>query len=57
MTILTFKLTLQEPTLVTAPGGDPNTDESQAYIPGSAIRGALVTRYLQKNGKDDLFSR
>lgn len=57
MTILTFKLTLQEPVLVTAPGGDPNTDESQAYIPGSAIRGALVAQYLQRNGKDNLFSQ
>lgn len=57
MTILTFKLTLQEPVLVTAPGGDPNTDESQAYIPGSAIRGALVARYLQNNGKDHFFSQ
>lgn len=57
MTILTFQLTLQEPVLVTAPGGDPNTDESQAYIPGSAIRGALVARYLQNNGKDHFFSQ
>lgn len=47
MSILTVKLTLREPVLVTAPGGDPNTDESQSYIPGSALRGALVARYLQ----------
>lgn len=57
MTVLTFKLTLQEPVLVTAPGGDPNTDESQAYIPGSAIRGALIAQYLQRNSKDDLFPK
>ncbi len=56
MTVLTFKLTLKEPVLVTAPGGDPNTDESQAYIPGSAIRGVLVARYLQSNNSGIPFS-
>ena len=56
MTVLAFKLILQEPVLVTAPGGDPNTDESQSYIPGSAIRGALVGSYLQNKSKGSLFT-
>lgn len=49
MTRIEFDLTLEEPVLVTAPGGDPNTDDSEMYIPGSALRGAIIGRYLAKH--------
>lgn len=48
MSIIQYELTLLEPVLVTAPGGDPNTGESQDHIPGGAVLGAL-TRQYQKN--------
>lgn len=44
---ITYRIRLQEPGLLAAPGGDPNTEISHNYIPGGAIRGALVARYLQ----------
>lgn len=52
MSIIQYTLTLLEPVLVTAPGGDPNTDESQDYIPGSAIRGALAGMHKKKASND-----
>lgn len=48
---------LLEPVLVTAPGGDPNTDESLGYLSGSAIRGALIGRYLNGESAGEEFSR
>lgn len=45
MQLLTFILHTREPVLVTAPGGDPNSEDSLGYIPGSVVRGALATRY------------
>ncbi len=51
MTVLELTLTLAEPVLVSKPGGDPNTLDSYAYLPGSAIRGAVIGAYL--NATDD----
>lgn len=45
MKTVTFILRLVEPVLVTAPGGDPNSDQSQPFVPGSVVRGALAGRY------------
>lgn len=56
MTKLIYSLELLEPVLVTAPGGDPNTDESLPYLPGSQLRGALVQKYLYQYGKDGDFT-
>lgn len=55
MKVLPFTLLLREPVLATAPGGDPNTDESEKFIPGSAIRGALASRYRQTHKADAAF--
>jgi CRISPR-associated protein Csx10 len=55
MTLIRYTVTLEEPVLVTAPGGDPNTDESLNYLPGSVIRGALATRY--QGTRDTRFTR
>lgn len=55
MTPICYTVTLEEPVLVTAPGGDPNTDETLNYLPGSVIRGALATRY--EGARDNRFTR
>ena len=54
MIALTFTLELQEPLLMTAIEGDPNSAVSLPYVPGSALRGALVGRYLANYEGDDL---
>jgi CRISPR-associated protein Csx10 len=46
MTIITVNFYNEEPILVTSFQGDPNSDISYSYLPGSAIRGALIGRYL-----------
>ncbi|HAJ36717.1 MAG TPA: hypothetical protein DCL15_13610 [Chloroflexi bacterium] len=47
MNAIEFLLTTLAPVLVTGPGGgDPNSESSLAYIPGSAIRGMLASRWL-----------
>ncbi|GAB1539838.1 CRISPR-associated RAMP protein Csx10 [Scytonema sp. NUACC21] len=47
MPVITFCLETQQPILATSFQGDPNSDVSYAYIPGSMIRGALIGRYLK----------
>ncbi|MBD2295127.1 hypothetical protein H6G06_16975 [Anabaena sphaerica FACHB-251] len=49
MKAVTFLLHTQQPILATSLQGDPNSDVSHPYIPGSMIRGFLIGRYLQKN--------
>ena len=41
---LTYRLRLDEPTLVGRPGGDANTVWSHDYLPGSSVRGAVLGR-------------
>ncbi len=48
--IITFLLHTQQPLLATSLQGDPNSDVSFSYIPGSMIRGMLIGRYLQRHG-------
>jgi CRISPR-associated protein Csx10 len=50
MKAITFLLHTQQPLLVTSLQGDPNSDVSFSYIPGSMIRGMLIGRYLQRHG-------
>lgn len=49
MKAVTFLLHTQQPILATSLQGDPNSDVSHPYVPGSMIRGFLIGRYLQKN--------
>lgn len=49
MTAITFLLHTEQPILATSFQGDPNSDVSYPYIPGSMIRGALIGRYLKQN--------
>ena len=46
MKAITFSLTTQQPLLATSFQGDPNSDVSYSYIPGSMIRGAVIGRYM-----------
>lgn len=47
MNALTFQIHLLEPVLVTQLGaGDPNSAIGFNFIPGSVIRGALISKYL-----------
>ncbi|NES18972.1 MAG: hypothetical protein F6K41_08595 [Symploca sp. SIO3E6] len=58
MKAVTFLLHTQQPILATSLQGDPNSDVSYPYIPGSMIRGVLIGRYLKGNGlraTDDIF--
>lgn len=52
---ITYTLWLEEPCLLAAPGGDPNTESSLDYIPGGAMRGALAAAYLRGGGDEDQF--
>lgn len=54
MKAITFLLHTQQPVLATSLQGDPNSDVSHAYIPGSTIRGMLISRYLRQHDLKDL---
>src|SRR5689334_11933584 len=58
MKVLTYRLNLEQPLLATQLAGDPNSSVSRDYVPGSLIRGLLISRYLRHNGlstETDLF--
>jgi CRISPR-associated protein Csx10 len=47
MNAIEFLLTTLSPVLVTKPGGgDPNSEVTLPYIPGSAIRGMIIAQWL-----------
>lgn len=48
MKALKITLKTQQPILATSFQGDPNSDVSYSYIPGSMIRGALIGRYMRQ---------
>lgn len=50
MKAVTFLLHTQQPILATSLQGDPNSNVSHSYIPGSMIRGMLIGRYLKSQG-------
>ncbi len=54
MRVITYRITLLEPTLVTALEGDPNEGVSFDYLPGSVLRGAIIGKYLRANNLTDL---
>lgn len=55
MKAITFLVYTKQPVLLTSLQGDPNSDVSFAYIPGSTIRGVLISRYIQRHnvGRND----
>jgi CRISPR-associated protein Csx10 len=52
--VITFSLRTQQPLLATSFEGDPNSDVSYSYIPGSMIRGAVIGRYMKQHGLSEL---
>jgi CRISPR-associated protein Csx10 len=49
MKAIVLDIKTKQPVLATSFQGDPNSDVSYGYIPGSVIRGALIGRYLKRN--------
>ena len=45
--VLTYRIELVQPVLVSALDGDPNSAVAFNYLPGSVLRGALLHRYSQ----------
>ncbi len=56
MIAVTYTLVLDEPLLATGLDGEPNSAVSAGYLPGSALRGALIGRFLQSQGRRRLDS-
>jgi CRISPR-associated protein Csx10 len=54
MKAITFLLHTKQPILATSLQGDPNSDVSHSYIPGSMIRGMLISRYLRQQDIQEL---
>lgn len=54
MKAITFSLQTIQPILATSFQGDPNSDVSYPYIPGSMIRGVLIGRYLKRHHLQDV---
>lgn len=54
MKVITYRITLLEPTLVTALEGDPNEGVAFDYLPGSVLRGALISKYLRAKNLTNL---
>ena len=48
MKAIIFLLHTQQPLLATSFQGDPNSDVSYSFIPGSMIRGAMIGRYMKQ---------
>ena len=47
MRAIPYRITLQEPLLAKRIAGDPNSGVSYPYVPGSVVRGAVVSAYRQ----------
>ncbi len=54
MIALSYRLRAEMPLLATGLGGDANSKRSLSYLPGSALRGALIERYLEQRGDSRL---
>jgi CRISPR-associated protein Csx10 len=50
--VLTYRIELLQPVLVSALDGDPNSAVAFNYLPGSVLRGALLHRYSQQQKID-----
>ena len=49
MKTVRYRITLLEPVLVTSLEGDPNSAVAYDYLPGSVLRGALISLAMRKN--------
>lgn len=51
---IVYRITLLEPTLVTAVEGDPNSGVAYEFLPGSVLRGVLIASYLRPQNVREL---
>ncbi len=49
--VITCRLSLDAPLILSLPGGDANSTETLSYLSGSSILGVLAGMWLKKNGK------
>jgi CRISPR-associated protein Csx10 len=54
MSIIRLKIETLQPVLATSFAGDPNSDVSYPYLPGSILRGALIGKYLRIKQQQEL---
>lgn len=54
MKLITYHITPEEPVLVTALAGDPNSSTAFNYLPGSVLRGALIAAYMRQHQLTEL---
>ncbi|ERT08349.1 CRISPR-associated family protein [Lyngbya aestuarii BL J] len=54
MQVIRFLLQTEQPILATSLQGDPNSDVSYPYIPGSMIRGMIIGRYFRQKKVQEL---
>jgi CRISPR-associated protein Csx10 len=54
MSTIRLKIKTLQPVLATSFAGDPNSDVSYPYLPGSLFRGALIGRYLRQSNQREL---
>ncbi|MEB3213727.1 MAG: RAMP superfamily CRISPR-associated protein [Leptolyngbyaceae bacterium] len=54
MSIIQLKIETIQPVLATSFEGDPNSDVSYPYLPGSMLRGAFIGRYLRQSHQQEL---
>ncbi|HRF99253.1 MAG TPA: hypothetical protein PLZ51_28770, partial [Aggregatilineales bacterium] len=45
MKTIYYRITLHEPTILTQIEGDPNSAVSYDFIPGSVLRGIVISKY------------
>lgn len=53
MIALTYRIHLNEPAIFAALEGDPNSAVSYPYIPGSAVRGMMIGRFIRQQRAED----
>jgi CRISPR-associated protein Csx10 len=51
--VITYRLTLEDPLILSIPKGDPNSAETLSYISGSSIVGALAGLWKKEASHDD----
>jgi CRISPR-associated protein Csx10 len=50
MPVIVYQLKLDEPAIFSALEGEPNSAVSYDFIPGSAVRGMLIGKFMGRNG-------
>src|SRR5688572_22140280 len=54
MFIVPYQITTQDPIICTSLEGEPNSAVSSDYIPGSMVRGMIISAYMKSRTISDL---